>query len=384
MRFSFYVVGVGTIAWALSGCAVDGADVESDTSQSEPVIGGQVTRDRPDVGMASFRWGSFCTATLIAPRVAITASHCVQYATRDATGAFGSFRIDKAASGVARYPIDRYRALTGSGLGSPDVALLRLATPVPADVATPAPLATSLPSSGTPLTIYGYGCNDDWEHQTGGGTKRDYHYRYGATLRDVLCPGDSGGPVRVDATGAVLLINSGWVSSWGDRHDVFGEVPQFVSKIQAQIAAWNAPEPTSGLTAEYFDTKELTGDPKVTTFTSNIGFDWGSGGPNEIVDRDTFAARFTGTISAPTTDTYTLEAYTDDGVRVFVDDVLVVDAWTDHSPASHRGTVSFTANTPKKIRFEYYENGGGAVAKLYWSAPSQPRQLVPSPRFSVR
>lgn len=379
MRFSFWGIGVGAIA--LAGCVTDtsDADLETATEQTEPIIGGALTRERPEVGMASFSWGSYCTATLIAPRVAITASHCVRYATRDVTGYYGSFRVDKQPSGSARYSIDRYRAFTGSGLGAPDVALLRLATAVPADVATPAPLATAKPASRTPLTIYGYGCNDDWEHQTGGGTKRDYHYRYGERLEDVLCPGDSGGPVRVDATGAVLLINSGWVSSWSDpRHDVFGEVPQFVAKIQAQQAAWSAPEPMHGLVGEYFDTKELTGEPKVTRVDANVDFDWGNGSPNEIVDKDTFAARWTGTITAPTTDTYTLEVYSDDGARLYVDGALVIDKWTDHSPASYRGAVSFTANQPKKIRLEYYDNSGGALAKLYWSAPSRPRQIVPS------
>jgi hypothetical protein len=378
MRFSFFVVGVAVL---VSACAAENAeDVASDIA---PVIGGAVTRDRPEVGMASFSWGSYCTATLIAPRVAITASHCVEYASRDATGYFGSFRIDKAGSGSEWYDIDRYRAFVGSGLGAPDVALLRLATAVPANVATPAPLATSKPSNGTPLTIYGYGCNDDWEHQTGGGTKRDYGYRWGDRLVNVLCPGDSGGPVRVDSTGAVLLVNSGWMSSWDDpRHDVFGEVPQYVSKIQSQITAWNAPEPTHGLTAEYFDTKDLGGDAKATRVDATVDFDWGNGSPSEIVGNDGFAARWTGHVTAPSTDTYTLEVYSDDGVRLYVDEALVIDNWVDHSPVSSRASVSFTANESKSIRLEYYENGGGATAKLYWSAASQPRQIIPSARLA--
>ena len=380
MRFSFFLLGVG---FCVSACTGRGEDVETSTDQTSPVIGGSVTRDRPEVGMSSFSWGSYCTATLIAPRVAITASHCVEYASRDATGYFGSFRIDKAGSGSAWFDIDRYRAFVGSGLGAPDVALLRLANPVPANVATPAPIATSKPSNGTPLTIYGYGCNDDWDHQTGGGTKRDYDTRFGDRLENVLCPGDSGGPVRVNSTGAVLLINSGWVSSWDDpRHDVFGEVPQYASKIQAQINAWNAAEPTHGLTAEYFDTKDFTGDAKLTRVDPTVDFDWGNGSPNEIVGNDTFAARWSGSITAPTSDAYDLEVYSDDGVRLYIDDTLVIDNWVDHSPASSHGRVSFTANQAKSIRLEYFENGGGATAKLYWSAPSQARQIVPSARLT--
>lgn len=368
------------VGLVVAGCAAD-AEVDTASEATEPVIGGVVTRDRPEVGIVNFNWGSYCTATLIAPTVAITAGHCVKYMTRDTTGSYGNFRIDKSPTGSARYAVDRFRSYAHDGVGSLDVALLRLATAVPADVATPAPIATSRPSNGTALTLYGYGCNDDWEHQTGGGTKRNFHYALGTTLRDTLCPGDSGGPVRVDSTGAVLLINSGWVSSGGDKHDVFGEVPQYASKINAQISAWHAADPTNGLTAEYFDTAALEGDPKVTRIDPNVDFDWGSGSPDGIVQNDSFAARWSGWITAPTTDTYKLEAFSDDGVRLYLDDTLVIDGWTDHSPGYTGANVSFTAGTPRKIRLEYYENGGGAVARLFWSAGTA-RRIVPSSAFT--
>jgi hypothetical protein len=174
------------------------------------------------------------------------------------------------------------------------------------------------------------------------------------------------------------------MSSWDDpRHDVFGEVPQYVSKIQAQEQAWLTADPTHGLTAEYFDTKDFSGDAKVTRFDPNVDFDWGNGSPNEIVDHDSFAARWSGTLTAPTSDTYELEVYSDDGVRLYIDDVLVIDDWRDHSPSYSSASVDLVANEGRSIRLEYYENSGGAVAKLYWSAPSQARQIIPSARFTT-
>ncbi|MBX3228241.1 MAG: trypsin-like serine protease [Labilithrix sp.] len=368
----------------LTGCAADTSEEEVETSveTNDAVIGGAVTREAPEVGMASFSWGSYCTATLVSPRVAITAAHCVRYATRDASGSFGSLRIDKEPTGTARYPIDRYRSFARSGLGAVDVALLRLKTPVPADVARPAPLATAKPANGTALTIYGYGCNDDWEHQTGGGTKREIGYRFGTTIRNTLCPGDSGGPVRVDASGAVLLINSGWVSDWTGKRDVFGDVPAFLAQIRAQERAWEAAEPADGLLAEYWDTKELTGEPKVTRVDPAIDFDWGSGSPDSIIERDSFAARWSGKLTAPTSETYTLEVRGDDGFRLYVDGAIVIDEWRDHSPTTRSARVAFTAGQPRAIKLEYYESTGGATARLSWSSPSQAKQVVPRSRFT--
>ncbi|CAA9288746.1 MAG: hypothetical protein AVDCRST_MAG93-3735, partial [uncultured Chloroflexia bacterium] len=33
------------------------------------------------------------------------------------------------------------------------------------------------------------------------------------------------------------------------------------------------------------------------------------------------------------------------------------------------------------VRMEYYENGGGAVAKLWWSSASQAKQIIPQNRL---
>src|SRR5207244_3064602 len=43
--------------------------------------------------------------------------------------------------------------------------------------------------------------------------------------------------------------------------------------------------------------------------------------------------------------------------------------------------VALTAGTRYEIKIEYYENGGGAVAKLLWSSPSQAKEIVAAGRL---
>jgi hypothetical protein len=43
--------------------------------------------------------------------------------------------------------------------------------------------------------------------------------------------------------------------------------------------------------------------------------------------------------------------------------------------------VALVAGAQPSIRIDYYENGGGAVAQLSWSSPSQPKQIVPAGRL---
>ena len=56
----------------------------------------------------------------------------------------------------------------------------------------------------------------------------------------------------------------------------------------------------------------------------------------------------------------------EDGVRVWVDGVRIIDAWRDQAPATYTATRTLTAGA-HEIRMEYYENAGGAVAQLSWA-----------------
>jgi hypothetical protein len=70
---------------------------------------------------------------------------------------------------------------------------------------------------------------------------------------------------------------------------------------------------------------------------------------------------------------------TDDGVRLWIDDVLIIDDWEDQGPTDNNSPrIPLVAGTLYDIRMEYYENGGGAVARLSWDGPSTPRRIIPA------
>jgi hypothetical protein len=81
------------------------------------------------------------------------------------------------------------------------------------------------------------------------------------------------------------------------------------------------------------------------------------------------------------TETYTFYTQSDDGVRLWVNGKLLIDNWTDHAATQNSGTITLTAGQKYSIKMEYYENSGGAVAKLSWSSPSQAKQVIPKARL---
>jgi glucose/arabinose dehydrogenase len=137
--------------------------------------------------------------------------------------------------------------------------------------------------------------------------------------------------------------------------------------------SWNAPPPTScpagQFLAHYFSNQTLSGTVALARCEATIDHAWGQGGPGSPVPVDHFSARWTGGFDFPAGNTeFTVAA--DDGIRLWVDDQIVIDAWIDQGATTYTATRSLSAGT-HQVRVEYYENFVDATARVSWaSAPS--------------
>jgi hypothetical protein len=135
----------------------------------------------------------------------------------------------------------------------------------------------------------------------------------------------------------------------------------------------------NGLKGEYFDNMTLEGPPVVTRLDPQVDFAWGEDSPAPEIAPDQFSVRWTGQVEAPATADVTFHTLSDDGIRLWVNDQLLVDNWTDHGPTWDDSVPIFlTAGQRYTLTLEYYENGGSAEAHLEWSSPSMPQQVIPS------
>lgn len=140
------------------------------------------------------------------------------------------------------------------------------------------------------------------------------------------------------------------------------------------------PEPANGLRGDYYDNANLT-NLKLTRTDNTINFNWGSGSPNSAIAPNTFSARWTGQVQAPSSGTYTFYTQSDDGIRLWVNGQRLINNWTNHSVTENRGTITLTAGQKYDIKLEYYENTGSAVARLLWSGPGISKQVIPQSRL---
>ncbi|MGH9363080.1 MAG: PA14 domain-containing protein, partial [Thermoanaerobaculia bacterium] len=131
-----------------------------------------------------------------------------------------------------------------------------------------------------------------------------------------------------------------------------------------------------GLRGEYHDNIDFT-LLRLTRTDPTLDFDWGTGSPDPSIGADTYSVRWTGKVEPLYSQTYTFYTVTDDGVRLWVNDQLIIDKWIDQAPTEWSGAIALTALQQYDIRVEYYENGGGAVARLLWSSAGQAKEVVP-------
>ncbi len=137
----------------------------------------------------------------------------------------------------------------------------------------------------------------------------------------------------------------------------------------------------NGLNTEYFtNTQPAAGFPSAATLKNvqpTVDFAWGQASPAAGISNDNFKARFTGFVQSLDAGTYTFYVTADDGIRLWVNNQLLIDKWIDQGTTEYSAMITLDACRKNAIRLEYYENGGDAVCKLEWRGPVTGRQVIP-------
>jgi hypothetical protein len=129
--------------------------------------------------------------------------------------------------------------------------------------------------------------------------------------------------------------------------------------------AWSSLPAGSGTwVGNYYANRWLGGSPVMFRVDDQISFDWGYGAPSAQLPNDGFSVCWT-RLAHLKGGLYRFTTTTDDGVRLWVNDHLLIDKWQDQAASSYSGTIHVSGDVP--IRMEYYENGGVASARLTWT-----------------
>lgn len=127
----------------------------------------------------------------------------------------------------------------------------------------------------------------------------------------------------------------------------------------------------NGLNAEYFSNLDCEGIPLHSQIDKIVNFVWGTNAPFEDLKYDQFSIRWTGYLSVPKTGEYALGGEAFSGMKLYLNDSLVVAREDVHHPKKEYEYVTLEAGKPYKMKLEYKQNNTEyAIMKFLWEAPN--------------
>lgn len=151
---------------------------------------------------------------------------------------------------------------------------------------------------------------------------------------------------------ALLVMTSALILSFG-----FGAIP----RATAQAC------PAGQWAANFYNSTDLSGAPAVSLCNVFIDFNWGFGAPLNGVGIDNFSVRWSSVQNFATPGNYTFTVTAEDGVRLYVNGALVINAFNDSGGVQNfSATVALSAgNVP--IILEYVTFVGNSQIKIDWT-----------------
>ena len=288
--------------------------------------------------------------------------------------------------------LDALERLVAASIVIIDAGAAATATPQPEDTPTPTPTPpptiprqawlgeyfANMTLSGTPVMVRQDAAIDfNWGLGSPGpevpadrfSVRWRGHWPFESGVYNFVAYSDDG--VRIWVNGQQVI------NQWRDQSGAFAtgeiylqrgdhliEVEYYENTERAEIrVTWERQGAFANWKGEYFANTRLEGEPVLVRNDEEISFDWGTGSPHPSVPADNFSARWTQDI-AFAEGAYRFRARADDGVRVWVRDVLIIDAWQANVEQTFTGHIWLPQGT-HPVRIEYFELGGNASIHVW-------------------
>lgn len=139
----------------------------------------------------------------------------------------------------------------------------------------------------------------------------------------------------------------------------------------------------NGLRGDYYEGTDF--DRKVfSRIDPVINFNWRGTSPGRNIGTQYYSVRWTGQLQPPTSGRYQFTTEVDDGIRIWVGNRNVIDAWGLHNNDIFSGTATMIGGELYSLRIEYYNDIKEGEIKIYWQLvsptpdrkPIGPKQLI--------
>jgi hypothetical protein len=247
-RWCWLTLGLGLeIGCGASTAVVDDELFEDSVSVENPIIGGVRANAYPEAALISMRsasGGAACSGSVIAPKVVLTAGHCIVGMTRwTVTTPYAGSQKSSTNSATT---FDYKSTSENVAPNQHDVGLIFLTTPITL-TSYPTIATTALPDGSPVIDIgriqNGRLSNTDlfWARVTVSDARR-IGFPFDYVSKEVIESGDSGGPVETETGHTIVAVNSGA----GGGTQVLARTDLVSDWISQQIAAHGGTGPSGG------------------------------------------------------------------------------------------------------------------------------------------
>lgn len=191
---------------------------------------------------------------------------------------------------------------------------------------------------------------------------------------------------------AVLVANGGGLTiNVGPAAD--GQIPLLQQERLLQLGEWLKVNGEAIYETKAFPNIHTQEKPhSILRIDPNIDFNWVRNSPDPEITVDHFTGLWTGYIEPSYSQEYTFFGAADDGIRVWIDDKLIINDWETKEGISSfvegannakitEGKIKLKKGVRYPIKVEYYEDELNASVKLSWQSKSQPKEPVPASAF---
>jgi len=233
---------------------------------------------------------------------------------------------------------------------------------------------------------WGYGSPDPAVHEDDFSVRWTHTLSFEAGTYRFFASTDDG--VRVWVDGAQVIdawinqklpnTHTGDLSLAAGQHTIVVEYYEHGGEASAHVW-WKPLDAFAEWHGEYFSNRHLVGGPALVRGDADVNFDWGAGPVVDWMPDDNFSARWTRTVNF-TPGYYRFVVLADDGVRLWIDDSILIDKWQDMEYELHYVDGTYLTGS-HRVRLEYYEHTGHARVRFWWEPGTNdnaPPSFVPA------
>jgi hypothetical protein len=145
----------------------------------------------------------------------------------------------------------------------------------------------------------------------------------------------------------------------------------------ADIDAPVPPGSGTGLHGDYYDGVNFN-TFKFSRLDGPIDFNWTQTPPDPSLGLTNYSVRWQGQFKPPVSGTYVLETNSDDGVRLWLNGLLLIDNWTIHGATVNQAVVVLNAGQMYAVTLEYFQGPGAAIIQLKAPLSGQTTAVIPA------